>query len=66
MAEMWRAKDISVYREWVKTILDEASDTLNDWENKFINDIDNRLDDNRNLTQRQAEILESIYANKTH
>jgi len=65
MAVMWRPQDISVYQNWVKAILDEASDSLNDWESDFIDSIQNRLDQNRNLTQSQAEKLESIYATKT-
>lgn len=65
MAEMWRPKEIEVYRAWVESIKDESSDSLNDWETDFIDSIENRLDQNRNLTQGQAEKLESIYADKT-
>ena len=65
MPPIWQPQEINVYRMWVKSILDEASDSLNDWESDFIDSIGNRLDQNRNLSQGQAEKLESIYADKT-
>lgn len=65
MAQIWKPLDISVYKAWVETIVTEASDDLNSWETSFIESISTRLNSGRNLTELQAEKLESIYAEKT-
>lgn len=65
MAEIWKPKDIKVYRDWYDQIVVEVSDELTDWETNFIESIGNRLDQNKNLTQGQAETLEKIYAERT-
>lgn len=65
MSEIWKPLTIETYKSWCQAILEEASDNLNSWENIFIYDIEVRLASNRNLTQGQAEKLESIYAEKT-
>jgi hypothetical protein len=65
MAEMWKPKDPTLLRSWLDAILDEASDELNDWETKFISDMEKRLDLNLRLSQAQEEKLEQIYAGKT-
>ena len=65
MAEMWKPQDIIVYCNWRDAIMTEASDNLTDWETNFMDSVCNRLDQNRNLTQGQAETLEKIYAAKT-
>lgn len=57
--------DIETHKYWLETILTEASDSLNDWESNFIDSLKIRLDHNRELSPRQAEILERIYAEKT-
>lgn len=65
MAEIWKPKPIEVYQNWIESIIEEASDNLNDWENTFIESLTERLGRNRNLTELQAEKLESIYVAKT-
>lgn len=66
MSKVWEPQHIDVYRDWVKAILEEASNELTDWENSFIASIEERLNKyNRNLSQAQAEALERIYTNKT-
>lgn len=65
MAKIWEPQPIEVYKDWVESILSEASDELSDWESSFVENIGKRLDYGNNLTQLQAEKLESIYANKT-
>ena len=65
MAEHWKAQDITIYRDWVDSIITEASDYLNDWETKFIESIGMRLINGHNLSQFQAEKLEEIYARLT-
>lgn len=53
------------FRRWVDAIKDEASDKLNDWELNFIDSIDRQLGAGRDLSERQIEKLETIYAEKT-
>jgi hypothetical protein len=65
MAIIWKPEDLETYLFWVKTIEEEASDELTDWENNFIASISSQLDSKINLTERQAITLERIYANKT-
>lgn len=65
MAEMWRSKSTEVLKDWVQTIIDEASDDLNAWELKFISDMETKLANGWFITQAQQEKLESIYAEKT-
>lgn len=65
MAKLWQPQDRKVYGEWVSAILAEASDRLSDWENSFMSSIDDLLTRGRDLTQAQAEKLESIYTKYT-
>ncbi len=65
MAIAWHPQNPDVLREWVKTILLECSDTLSDWESRFVTDMEARLDRGSILTQSQEEKLEQIYAEKT-
>lgn len=65
MAAMWRPHPVEVYADWIETIIQEASDELNDWEINFIDDMRLRTDNGIQLTQGQAEKLEQIYADKT-
>jgi len=39
-------------------------DRLNEWEERFIGDVEPYFDRNGNLTDRQEEILERIYREK--
>lgn len=63
MADIFRPQPISVYQSWIEAIKD-VSEKLTTWETEFVDSIENQLA-SRNLTERQAEILERIYANKT-
>lgn len=65
MAPIWKPQPYEVLQNWVDTIIDEASDTLNDWETKFVDDMRIRIINKWPLTQTQEEKLESIYAEKT-
>ena len=65
MSKIWEPQDFNTYKYWVTSILTEASDELSDWEASFVDSISERLEQNRNLTEAQAEKLESIYAAKT-
>lgn len=65
MAEMWKPLSIEDYLGWIEAIVDEASDDLSDWESTFIESLNQRLNNNQNLTELQAKKLESIYSEKT-
>jgi hypothetical protein len=62
---IWKPQDISVYQAWLTAIETEASDKLTSWEGDFLDSISNRLANNRNLTENQANTLERIYTEKT-
>lgn len=65
MAEIWHPQTIEIYKSWIDAIESEASDKLNDWEQKFIGSIQTRLLKGNNLTEFQAEKLEQIYVAHT-
>lgn len=65
MTRIWQPQPFEVLSNWVDTIIDEASDDLNEWELNFINDMKIRIDNRWSLTRIQEEKLESIYAEKT-
>ena len=65
MAEIWKPQPREVYQHWIDTILAEASDKLNDWESSFIENIQTSLSLYGRLTEKQADKLERIYAEKT-
>jgi hypothetical protein len=65
MGEVWHPKDSKILREWLDTIILEASDDLSDWESKFVSNMEERLTLGFKLTQVQEEKLEQIYAAKT-
>jgi hypothetical protein len=54
-----------VLQSWIDAILEEASDELNDWEIDFIHNVAVRVAHKQELSIRQEEILEKIYAEKT-
>jgi hypothetical protein len=65
MAPIWKPQPHEVIENWLNTILTEASDSLNDWETKFIDDMTIRIANRWQLSQAQEEALERIYAEKT-
>lgn len=65
MAPIWKPQPFEVLQQWIDTIIDEASDDLNDWETKFIDDMAIRVANRWTLTETQEKKLESIYADKT-
>lgn len=65
MAPVWKPRDTKILRDWIQTILFEASDVLTEWEVKFLNDMENIMDLGGRLSQGQEEKLEQIYAAKT-
>lgn len=65
MSAIWKPQPKEVYVSWVESILTESSEKLNDWERGFIESVGNYLDRGWNLSRKQAETLERIYAEKT-
>lgn len=65
MAKIWQPQPFEVLQHWIDDILEEASDELNDWEIKFIEDMAIRVSNKWQLSQSQEEKLETIYSEKT-
>lgn len=64
MAEIWKPQPKETYESWCDALYNEASEKLSDWEIDFITSIKNQLQ-YRDLSEKQANILERIYAEKT-
>lgn len=62
MPEVWKPMHNTVYLEWITTIKDELSDELNSWETNFIDSVEAWLTKGSNISRKQEEILEKIYA----
>lgn len=60
----WKAQDRKVYRDWIHDIISEASDRLSDWESNFIESLQAQME-RRDLSEKQATILENIYTKYT-
>jgi hypothetical protein len=65
MAKIWQPQPKEVLQHWYDSIMDEASDDLNDWEINFLESVNKYLTKGWNLSQTMEEKLESIYADKT-
>lgn len=55
---------VDKWKSWIESCK-EVRSKLTSWESDFIDDIEYQLEVCRNLTIRQAEILENIYAKKS-
>lgn len=65
MAPIWKPKDNAILQEWLEAIENEANKELTSWEINFIDSISYRINAGQTLSQKQEEILERIYAEKT-
>jgi uncharacterized membrane-anchored protein len=65
MAEVWKPQPREVIESWIEDIISEASDKLTPWETNFVESVSKQLDRTGSLSQKQEEILERIYAEKT-
>lgn len=65
MPSIWKPRDKETIQRWIDAIQDEASDKLTPWETDFIDSIATQVSLGRTLTQKQEEIVERIYAEKT-
>lgn len=53
-----------VQQEWVEKIWDKGRG-MSAWERDFVESVEEQLSDGRRLSERQVEILERIYAERT-
>lgn len=58
-------KEVEDCQYWLDTIMDEASDQLNEWEESFLDTISDRLNQGMDLSPKQIDTLEKIYKRKT-
>jgi hypothetical protein len=65
MAEIWKPQTKDIYLTWIDTIVVTVGDKLSDWEIDFIKTINQQLH-YKNLSESQANKLESIYVRHTH
>lgn len=65
MSKPFQPQSPEIYQSWINAIVIEASDSLTDWEGIFIQSVANQLERGRELSERQANILETIYTEKT-
>lgn len=65
MAQAWKPASKETLQHYIDTILDEAEEKLTDWERNFIENIMSQVSIYGQLTQKQEEILERIYAERT-
>lgn len=64
MADVWKPKDAKVIAQWIDAV-DSYGRGLNDWELQFMRDVRKFPTKGWALSQKQEEILERIYADKT-
>ena len=54
-----------VVAEWIRIVNEEAHKPLTDWEQSFMESVTDQFDRTGRISERQLEILERIYAEKT-
>ena len=65
MAKIWEPKDKDILTSWILACL-EVETELSKWEYDFILSLQEQLEHKSHLSERQEEILERIYAERTH
>jgi hypothetical protein len=65
MSKMWSPQSNEILIHWLQTIRDEAEEKLTSWELNFIDSIEGKLAFGGQLSEKQENILERIYAEKT-
>lgn len=66
MSQMWVGQPKEVLQSWLNALQEmKVWRKLSDWEQKFIYDIDWQLTNTSRLSQKQQEVLERIYAEKS-
>ena len=54
----------AVIKQWIDDVINTGRG-LTPWENEFISDISDQFNERGSLSEKQEEILERIYVNKT-
>lgn len=54
-----------VLQEWIEKCHSEALDDMTEWERDFVDSLEAQLQRRGSLSDRQVEILERIYTEKT-
>ncbi len=67
MAVKWKSQPKEVLRHWLNSLMDPTvlSTALTNWENHFVESLCIQLSMGGVLSQKQHEILENLYAEKT-
>ena len=63
MAEVWKSKPTRVLQDWIDQCIESTQ--LTHWERDFVESVGEQLERRGTLSERQQEILERIYAEKT-
>lgn len=53
-----------VFRGWIESLYD-VQDSLDDWQFNFVQSVDEQLAKKNWLSEKQQDVLERIYAEKT-
>lgn len=56
---------LATHRAWVQALTDNRSRELTEWEESFVASVARHIEAGRFLSDKQAAILERIYAEKT-
>lgn len=64
MPPIWKPQSPEILQSWIDAILDN-SENLSNWEQEFVTSVESQLKLRGQLSRRQEEILERIYAEKT-
>lgn len=65
--KLWKPKDDAqaLHASWIEACLTESKKRLTPWEENFLNSINDQLTLSGSLSDKQIEILERIYTEKT-
>lgn len=66
MSAIWKPQSKIVYLSWIAALDPPAiKQTLSDWEQHFVSSLSFQLARTGTVSQKQAEIIERIYAEKS-
>jgi hypothetical protein len=60
-AELYGAERAELCWWWLKCVIEDSWDTLNDWEQQFVTSCEAQFTRNATLSDRQLEVLEKLY-----
>jgi hypothetical protein len=64
VSAVWKPQPVEVLQKWIATIKQHGRG-LTDWEKYFVGEIEKQLSRSGRLSERQHQILEKLYADKT-